>query len=89
MDLEAEIVFRHQLEDAGEAAVRADFYGGGGLATGGEDRRKLIRQWLREKEQERQKREKKTDCYGRLTFWVALGALVVSAIGVVVTVFHS
>jgi hypothetical protein len=46
MDRDAEIAFRRDLEAAGEAQVRADFYSGGGLSTGGEDRRKIIRQWL-------------------------------------------
>jgi Na+/glutamate symporter len=68
MDGEAEISFRRDLENAGEAAVRADYSSGGGLSTGGEDRRKIIRDWLREQEQiqernesQKQKREQESE----------------------------
>jgi len=54
MDREAEVSFRRDLENAGEAAVRADYSSGGGLSTGGEDRRKIIREWLREQEQKQE-----------------------------------
>jgi hypothetical protein len=75
MDKDAGLKFRSELEEAREASVRADFYSGGGLSTGGEDRRRVIRQWLREKERER-------ECYARWTSWVAVSALVASVIGV-------
>lgn len=81
MDREAELNFRRDLESAGEASVRADFYSGGGLSTGGEDRLKIIRQWLREQEQKR-------DRLGKRTFWVALGALIASVAGVIATILH-
>ena len=68
MDSQAEASFRRDLENAGEASVRADFYSGGGLATGGEDRRKIIRQWLREQEQDRQNLEKATYRLGKKHF---------------------
>lgn len=68
MDHEAEVRFRRDLENAGEAAVRADFNSFGGLSTGGEDRRKIIRDWLREQEQkqeqikiEKQRREQDSE----------------------------
>jgi hypothetical protein len=81
LDKDAELKFRSELEEAGEASVRADFYGGGGVSTGGEDRRRVIRQWLREKERGR-------ECYTRWTFWVAVGALVASVIGALGACFH-
>jgi hypothetical protein len=68
MDHEAEISFRRDLENAGETAVRVDYNSGGGLSTGGEDRRKIIRDWLREQEQkqeqikiEKEKREQESE----------------------------
>jgi hypothetical protein len=88
MDYQAEHNFRRELENAGEASVRADFYSGGGLATGGEDRRAIIRQWLREQEQDRQKLEKATYRLGLKTFWVAVFALLAAIAGVVATVLH-
>jgi hypothetical protein len=88
MNRQAEINFRRDLENAGEASVRADMYGGGGLATGGEDRRKIIRQWLREQEQDRETREKAAYRLGQRTFWVALGALIAGVAGVIATILH-
>jgi hypothetical protein len=81
MDNEAEIAFRRELQAAGEAQVRADFYGGGGLSTGGEDRRKVIREWLREQERKREKRD-------NLTLWFVVGAFGASVAGVVATILH-
>jgi hypothetical protein len=88
MDRESEISFRRDLENAGEASVRADFYSRGGLSTGGEDRSKIIREWLREKEQDRQRREEISYKVGQRTFWVALGTLVAAVIGVIATILH-
>jgi hypothetical protein len=88
MDPQVEANFRRDLENAGEASVRADFYSGGGLATGGEDRRKIIRQWLREQEQDRQNLEKATYRLGQKTFWVAVFAAVAGIAGVVATILH-
>jgi hypothetical protein len=85
---QSEISFRRDLENAGEASIRADMISGGGLSTGGEERRKIIRQWLREQEQERQKREKTSYRLGRRTFWVALGALIAAIAGVMATILH-
>ena len=81
MDKQAEFAFRRELEKAGEAQVRADFDSGGGLSTGGEDRRTVIRQWLRKKERKREIRDS-------LTFWFVVGALIVSAAGVIATIVH-
>jgi hypothetical protein len=81
MDRDAEIAFRRDLEAAGEAQVRADFYSGGGLSTGGEDRRKIIRQWLRDQEKKRQRRDS-------LTFWFVLRAFVASVAGVIATILY-
>ena len=81
MDPQTEINFRRELENAGEAQVRADFYGSGGLSTGGEDRRRAIRQWLRDKEKKRERRD-------ALTFWFVLGAFVASVAAVIATTLH-
>jgi hypothetical protein len=81
LDKDAELKFRSELEEAGEASVRADFYSAGGLSTGGEDRRRVIRQWLREKERKRER-------YACWTFWVVVGAFIVSVMGVIATWFH-
>jgi hypothetical protein len=88
MDPQAEANFRRELESAGEASVRADFYGGGGLATGDEDRRKTVRQWLRQKEQDRENLEKATYDLGLGTFVVAMLALLAGIAGVIATVLH-
>ena len=77
--------FIRELEDWGEAAVRADYNGRGGLATGGEDRRQVVREWLRDKERRREARETMTFGLGRRTYWVALGALVAAIAGVIVS----
>jgi hypothetical protein len=42
MDKVEEMAFRPELKAAGEAQVHADFYGRGGLSTGGEDRAQLV-----------------------------------------------
>lgn len=83
MDKEAERKFRKSLETTGETSVRADYYGGGGLATGGEDRRDIIRHWLAEKEAEREARHTRSDYYARWTYRVALATLVVAILGVI------
>lgn len=88
MEREAEISFRRDLENAGEASVRADYYSGGGLSTGGEDRRKIIRDWLREKEQDHQRREEMSNLIGQRTFWVAVATLIAAVIGVIATILH-
>jgi hypothetical protein len=77
--VDSEIFFRRELEAAGEAQVRAEFYNRGALSTGGEDRNKIIREWLREQEKKRQTRD-------RLTFWFVLGAFVASVGGFVASV---
>jgi hypothetical protein len=88
MNAEEEENFRRDLETAGEASVRADFYSGGGLSTGGEDRKKIIRAWLREKEQARESREEKSFRLGQKTFWIALATLIAAVGGVIVTYLH-
>jgi hypothetical protein len=88
MDREAETSFRRDLENAGEASVRADFYSSGGLSTGGEDRRKIIREWLREKEQDRERREQMSHRVGQRTLWVAGATLAAAVIGVIATILH-
>jgi Mn2+/Fe2+ NRAMP family transporter len=88
MNPQAEANFRRELERAGEASVRADFYGGGGLATGGEDRREIIRRWLRQKEQDRENLERATFDLGLGTFVVAMLALLAAIAGVIATILH-
>ena len=77
-DWKAEL--RRQLEQAGEAEVRANILT---YTTGGEDRRQFVFDWLRGEERARQKREARSYLYLRLTFLVALGALIAS----IVTIF--
>jgi hypothetical protein len=88
MDPQAEANFRRELESAGEASVRADFWGGGGLATGGEDRRKIIRQWLRQKEQDRENLEKANLDVGLGTFLVATLAFIAAVTGLIATILQ-
>jgi len=88
MDREAEISFRRDLENAGETSVRADYYSGGGLSTGGADRQKIIRDWLREKEQDRERLEEMSYRVGLRTFWVAVATLVAAVTGVIATILH-
>ena len=47
---------------------RDEYYCGAGLAA--EDRRLIVRQWLRDKEQERDARQRISDWYVRMTFWI-------------------
>lgn len=81
MNKDEEAKFRRELEEAGEASVRADFYGGGGLSTGGEDRRAVVRKWLREKEQAREQRD-------RATLWIAVATLIAAVTGVYLGWIH-
>lgn len=86
MDRDAEIAFRRELEASGEAQVRADFYGGGGLSTGGEDRRQIIRQWLRDKEKQRERKVSLTLQWAKIAGWAGIvGALIgIASIGVAI-----
>jgi Flp pilus assembly protein TadB len=77
--------FRDDLQRLGEAKVRTDR---AVLSTGGEDRRKIVEDWLREQEQERQRREIASLGYGRWTFYIALLTLIAAIVGVVATIFH-
>lgn len=88
MTRDEEAKFRAELENAGEASVRADYYGGGGLATGGEDRRTVIRHWLREKERAREGREKKSIGFVQATFWLALATLIAAIAAVYLDWIH-
>jgi hypothetical protein len=49
---------REDLERTGERAVRDDMNNRGGLTTGGEERQQIIRQWLRDKDAERESRDR-------------------------------
>jgi hypothetical protein len=67
----------------------------GGLATGGEDRKQVIRDWLREQDQQRETREVavydftlKTFNYTRRTYFAAVAALVATIIGIPIALLH-
>jgi hypothetical protein len=86
---------RADLERAGEQAVRDDVNFKGGLSTGGEDRRLLIREWLREKEKSRQAREaalfdltKTSLVVTQRTYAVALAALIATIGGIIIALLH-
>jgi len=90
-----EVQLREDLERAGERAVRDDINNQGGLVTGGAERQKVIREWLRDKAIERETREQvlfeltqKTVGYTRKTYYAALAALVAAIIGIIVTILH-
>jgi hypothetical protein len=87
-DAEYEAQVRRELEAAGEDAVREGMRPHGPLATGGEPRLRIIRDWLREQEQKRAQQMKTADWYMRATFWVAGGALVAGIASVVATILH-
>jgi hypothetical protein len=86
---------REELERDGERAVRDNMNNRGGLTTGGEERQIIIRQWLREKDAERESRERelfdvtrRTFSYTRKTYYAALAALLAALIGILVTLLH-
>jgi bifunctional non-homologous end joining protein LigD len=80
---------REELGRVGERAVRDDINSRGGLATRGEERQQIIRQWLRDKDGERESRERalfdlteKTVNFTRRTYYAALAALVAAIAGI-------
>jgi hypothetical protein len=75
--------FRRQLEKAGESQVRTEFHT---LATGGEDRRLFLVDWLRREEQKRQAREDQRYLVMCALAFVAAAAGVVAAIASVIAV---
>jgi hypothetical protein len=81
---------RADLVRSGEQAVRGDMNTGGGLATGGEDRRQVIRAWLREELAKRQK--KRAAVYEftlpRRTYFAAAAALMATIAGIVIALLH-
>jgi hypothetical protein len=93
---------REDLERTGERAVRDDMNNRGGLTTGGEERQQIIRQWLRDKDAERESRDRvlfdvthktfdlthKTFNYTRKTYYAALAALLAAVVAIVVTILH-
>jgi hypothetical protein len=58
---ESEAEIRRQLENAGEAEIRADIALRGGIVGGGEQRRLFVARWLREKERTRLERDRRSD----------------------------
>jgi hypothetical protein len=90
-----EVQLREDLERAGERAVRDDISNRGGLTTGGAERQKVIREWLRDKDIERETKEQalfeltqKTFGYTRKTYYAAVAALVAAVVGIIVTILH-
>jgi hypothetical protein len=80
-----EIAWRTEFEKAGESAIRDSYNFDGTFRAGGEWRLHFIRQWLREKEIERERRERAVLRYIKLTFYAAITAVAVGIIGIVVT----
>jgi hypothetical protein len=86
---------RSELDLLGERAVRDDMNHGGGLGTGGENRKQVVREWLTEQEAKRESRERaafdlaqRTFDYTRWTYMAAVAALVATIIGIIVTLLH-
>lgn len=86
---------REELERAGERSVRDEMNNRGGLTTGGEERQQIIRQWLRDKDTERESREDalfdvthETFKYTQKTYYAALAALLAAIVGIIVTILH-
>jgi hypothetical protein len=84
-----------EFEHDGEQAVRDSMNFRGGLVTGGEPKLSAARQWLRDKERnreleaERRKRtEKVTLDYVRWTFWAAVAGALFAAGAIIVAVVH-
>jgi hypothetical protein len=73
--------FRRQLEIAGEAQVRAEF---DTIATGGEERRLVLVDWLRGEEKARKLRE---DWFYWGTLTVASLTLAATVAGIVISIF--
>jgi hypothetical protein len=95
IETEQEKQWRRELESAGETAVRDSMNHGGGIATGGEPKRQYVFRWLREKEQERQRRESQSAWYVCWTYRATVATLVVAVLtffaaiaAVVATVLH-
>jgi hypothetical protein len=88
VDAGYEAQVRRELEGAGEDAIREGMKPHGPLATGGEPRLRIIRAWLREQEQKRDRKAQTADWYMRATFWVAVGALAAGIIGIIATILH-
>jgi hypothetical protein len=79
---------RAQLEADGGRAVRDRLNRGEWLSFHGNEGQQVVRQWLRDKDNQRERREQKTFNFVRWTFWVALAALVAAIVGVIATVLH-
>jgi hypothetical protein len=82
---------RAQLEADGERAVRDRLNRGEWISFHGNDgneSQQVVRQWLREKDNQRERREQKTFNFVRWTFWVALAAFLAAIVGVIATVLH-
>ncbi|MBR1086452.1 hypothetical protein JQ621_03085 [Bradyrhizobium manausense] len=95
-------ILRADLDRIGERAVRDDMNTGGGLATGGEDRKQIIRAWLREQDEKREAREaaaydltqrtfnytERSFNYTQRTYYVAIAALIATLVGIAIALLH-
>jgi len=74
-DTEDETNWRAEFERDGERAVHDTLHHGPGEFDG--PKRQFAIRWLREKEKDREKRDRQTLCYGKMTFWAAVVAVAV------------
>jgi hypothetical protein len=85
-ETEQERQWRREFENAGEQAVRDSLDFDRDIATGDAEL-EFAKQWLRDKEREREARARQTDWYLRWTFWVAVATLIAAVAAVVVPFF--
>jgi hypothetical protein len=86
LDQEAE--WREEFEQIGETEIRNDLNFRSGVRVGinSEPKRQYAFQWLHEKEQQRESRERSTYRYVQWTFWAAVSAVAIGIAGVIVTI---
>jgi hypothetical protein len=84
-DLEQEAAWRTEFEADGERAVHDTIYHGPGIYP--DAKRLFALRWLREKEVERERQERKMRSYVRWTFWAAVAAVGAGIVGVLVPWF--
>jgi hypothetical protein len=80
-----EAKWRAEFEKLGREAVRLAITRGQGFVP--ERKRELALLWLREKEIEAERRERKAQWYAKWTLDAAIAAAMLAAIGIVVAVF--
>jgi len=79
-----------RFERIGEIMVRSDlqFRNGVGIGISGEAMHHVVSDWLRNKEQQREVRERRLYIYTKWTLIAAAAAVVVGVIGIIVTLYH-